>query len=61
MASLKISAIKRAQLREFSTAKCIHIRVVPTGLHLMEFDMAVNSTFVSFDGGVQQLEGEDAK
>lgn len=61
MASLKISAIKRAQLREFSTAKCIHIRVVPTGLHLMEFDMAVNSTFVSFDGGIQQLEGEDAK
>ncbi len=61
MASLKTSAIKRAQLREFSTAKCIHTRVVPTGLHLTEFDMAVNSTFVSFDGGIQQLEGEDTK
>ncbi|KAL1263217.1 hypothetical protein QQF64_005956 [Cirrhinus molitorella] len=27
----------------------------------MEFDMASNGTFVSFDGGIQQLEGEDTK
>ncbi|XP_073691390.1 G-protein coupled receptor 151 protein [Garra rufa] len=27
----------------------------------MKFDMAANSTFVCFDGGIQQLEGEDTK
>lgn len=41
------------------TERFIHSRVV--GLHLVELDMATNSTFVSYDGGIQQLEGEDTK
>ncbi|TRY58606.1 hypothetical protein DNTS_015182 [Danionella cerebrum] len=49
------------QQREFCRAEHKLRGSDSTGLRLMETDMAANSTFVSFDGGIQQLEGEDTR